>query len=91
MIAAERGDDSGLISQKDFVFGVGREETLKKGDSGIENDGAFDASLHANLHLTVVNEVRANALDVGGRGTIEVVGAKERAETVRLDLWRNPL
>lgn len=86
LVAAKRGDDSGLISENDFVFGAGREETLEKGDSRVKDDSALDASLNADLHLAVVDEVGTDTLNIGGGGTVEVGGAEKGAKAVGFDL-----
>lgn len=66
MVATERSNNSRLVGKDDLVVGVGREQALKEGDSGVEDDGAFNASLYANLDFAVVDEVGANTLDVRG-------------------------
>jgi hypothetical protein len=82
LVAAERSDNSGLISKNNLVFGVGREKTLKESDGRVEDDSAFDAGLDANLHLVIVDEIRTDPFDIGGGRAIEVVGAKDGAKAV---------
>ena len=66
MVATERSNNSRLVGKDNLVVGVGREQALKEGDSGVEDDSAFNTSLHANLDFAVVDEVGANTLDVRG-------------------------
>lgn len=79
LISAERSDDGRLIGEDDFVVGVGREQALKKGNSRVEDDGAFHTSLDADLDLAVIHEVGADALNVGGGGAVEVGGSDDGA------------
>jgi len=64
LVASERSNDGGLIGKNNLVLGSGGEQTLKKSNGGVEDNGALHAGLHADLNLAIVDEVRANALDV---------------------------
>lgn len=86
MVTTERCNNSRLVGENDLVFGSGREESLEESDGGVEDDGTFSASLNPDLHFVVVDEVRADALDVGGRRAIEVGGAEKGAKAVGLNL-----
>ena len=86
MIATKRCNDGRLVGENDLVFGSGREESLEEGDGGIEDDSTFGTSLNSDLHLVVVNEVRADTLNVGGRRAIEVGGAEKGTKAVGLNL-----
>lgn len=66
MVATKRSNNSRLVGKDDLVVGVGREQALEEGDSGVEDDSAFNTSLHANLNFAVVDKVGANTLDVRG-------------------------
>jgi len=66
LVATKRSNNSRLVGKDDLVVGVGREQALEEGDSGVEDDSAFNTSLHANLNFAVVDKVGANTLDVRG-------------------------
>jgi len=86
LVAAKGCNNGGLIGEDDLVVGAGREETLEKGNGRVEDDGALSASLDADLHFVVVNEIRADALDVGGGTAVEIGRSEVRTEGVGLDL-----
>jgi hypothetical protein len=88
LVTTEGCDDSSLVGESDLVLGGGREKALKDGDGGVEDDGAFNTSLDAGLDFAVVNQVGADALNVGGRRGLEVVRAQESAQLVGLGLYR---
>ena len=86
LVASERSDDGGLIGKNDLVLGSGGEQTLKKSNGGVEDNGALHAGLHADLNLAIVDEVRANAFDIRGGLAVEVGVADFGTKVVRLDL-----
>lgn len=86
MVSTEGSNHSGFVGKDDLVVGVGREEALEEGDGRVEDDGAFDTGLDANLDLGVVDEVGADALNVRGGLAVEVSRADHRPEAVGLDL-----
>jgi len=88
LIATKGCNDSRVVSKSEFVFGGRRKKALKKGNSGVEDYSPLDTSLYANLDLVVVDEVRTNTFDVGGRGAVKVGGAKKGTKAVRFDLRR---
>jgi hypothetical protein len=64
LVPSEGRNDGGLIGEDDLVLVGWWEEALEKGNSRVEDDGAFHTSLDADLDLVVVHEVRADALNV---------------------------
>ncbi len=76
LVAAKRGDDSGLVSEDNLVVWVWGEEALKEGDCGVENNGSFAPSFDADLHFIVIDDFGADPLDERGRGAREVSRAK---------------
>lgn len=89
LVSTEGSNNGGLVGKNDFVVGVRGEEALKKSDGGVEDDGTLNTSLDADLDLGVVDEVRADALNVGGGLAIEVSRADQRSEAVGLDLCKD--
>lgn len=86
LVSSERSCDSGLVGKDDLVGRVRREEALKKSNCRVEDDSSLNTGLDADLHLVVVDEVRADSLNVRRRPAVEVGGADEATEDVRLDL-----
>ena len=86
MVATKRSNDGGLVGQNDLVVGVGREEALEESNGRVEDDSALNTSLDSDLDFVVVDEIRANALDVRGRLAVEVEGTNLSAEAMRLNL-----
>lgn len=86
LVAAQWCRDGGLVGEYDFVVQVGGEQALKQSDGGVEDDGALNTSLDSDLDLAVVDEIRADALDVRWRRAVEVSRAKMGAKLVGLDL-----
>jgi hypothetical protein len=65
LVTSERRNDSGLVGEDDLVLGGGWKEALKESDGRVEDDGALNTSLDADLDFIVVYDVRADTLDVG--------------------------
>jgi len=86
LVASEGRNDGGLVGQDDLVIGGWWEEALEKGNSRVEDDGAFHACLNADLDLSVVHEVRLDTFDVRWRAAVEVSGADLGTEKVGFDL-----
>jgi len=86
LVATEGSSDNSLVSQSDFVVGIGGEKPLEDGDGRIEDDGAFGPGLHPDLDLAIVYDIRTDTWDVGRRGAVEVGRPEESTELVRLDL-----
>jgi len=86
LVASEGCNDGGLVGEDDLVIGGRWEESLEKGNSRVEDDGAFHACLDADLDLSVVHEVRLDTLDVRWRAAVEVSRANLATEKVGFDL-----
>lgn len=57
MVATEGRNNGRLVSEFDFIVGIGREESLKESDGGIENDSTLNTSLDAGFDLAVVDQI----------------------------------
>jgi hypothetical protein len=86
LVSSEGCEDGRAVRETDPIVHGRREEALEKRDGGVKDDGALSACLDANVDLVVVDEVGAHALDRERRRGVEVHGAQQRAELVRLDL-----
>jgi hypothetical protein len=74
LVPAQRCDDSSPIGELNLVHWVRGEQSLKDSDGRIEDNGALNTSLDADMHLAVIDELGAHALDVRRRGRVEVGG-----------------
>ena len=86
LVAVERRNNGGLVSQSDPVRGVRREQALEEGGRRVEDGCAFTADLDANVDLLEVDEVAVDAPDVRGRTGVQVEVAEVRSKLVRLGL-----
>jgi hypothetical protein len=86
LVTAKRGGDNSRVGEGDPVLRGGGEQSLQKGNSGVEHNGALSTSLDANLDLRVVNKVGADTLDERRGAAIEVGRPQESTELVRLNL-----
>jgi hypothetical protein len=64
LISAQRRNNSGFVSKDDLVLRVGWEKTLEQRNGRVENDCAFHSGLDADLDFIVVDQIRANTLNV---------------------------
>jgi hypothetical protein len=88
LITTKGSNNSGLIGKNDLVVWGWREETLQKGDSGVEHDGALNTSLDSNFDLGVVDKVAADTVNIRGRPAVEVRLTDHAAKRVGFDLFR---
>jgi hypothetical protein len=86
LVTAEGRGHERAVRERDAVLRGRREQTLKEGDRGVEDDQALATSLGADVDLVVVDKLGPDTPNVGRATLIEVDRAQIRPELVRLDL-----
>ena len=64
LVSAKGSNNGGFVSEDDLVGRVGREKTLEKSDSRIEDDRALTAGLGVHMDLMGVHEVGLHVRNV---------------------------
>ena len=84
LISPKRGDDRRPIRERDVVTRRDGPESLRERHTRVIHDTAFTTEISADVHLRLVEQPRAHAWDVGGRGGIQVDGLQQLAQLVFL-------
>ena len=64
LISTQGRNNNGFVGKNDLVLWVGWEKSLEQRNGRVENDCAFHSGLDADLDFVVVDQIRANALNV---------------------------